>query len=341
MKKSLVAFSVTLTLLTLPLTSEAMALKNFFSSVDDKLTEFLGGMTKRNSTPEREINRMTDPPGYNSGSNCQSDSGGNAGTEQFDGSRMTKKEDAADRLLFPFDVRPEDKLLYANYTKMGGDPVALKQALCFQRTYGDVKFRAKGDASRNGIAIKKQRYITINDLNKRSDNARMYVLDTQTGDVKAYYSAHGSGGKNGTGANNPYEAEYYSNKNGSLATPRGFFIAGSTYYGKYGYSMRMHGLQEGINDNSFSRAVVMHGFEGMNTAVASSHDDPPTKNLKVPGNVATSWGCTMLAPERAREAIDTLKDSSGGGGSLYYNYTQEERALGEDYCGNDNLMIKR
>ena len=340
MKKSTLVITATLTLLALPLTSEAMALKNFFSSVDDKLTDFLGGITKRNSTPEREINRMTDPPGFNADPNCQSNDGGNAGTEQFDGSRYTKKEDADDRVVLPFDVNPADKLLYANYTKMGGDPVALKQALCFQRAYSGTKFTAKGDASRSGISMKKQRYITINDLNKRSDNARMYVLDTETGSVKVYYSAHGSGGAKGTGENNPYEAEYYSNQSGSLATPRGFFITGNTYYGKFGYSMRLHGLQEGINDNTFSRAVVMHGYEGMNPSLASSTDNPPTKNLKTTGNVALSWGCTMLAPERAREAIDTLKDTSGAGGSLYYNYTQEEKALGEDYCGNSHLMVK-
>lgn len=338
--KTLLALPLALTFL-FPPSSSGMALKNMFGAVDPATTNFIQTLNNSNTTPEKEVNKLTNPPSFSSGANCEAAVGGSNSTEQFNGTVYTppKKEE---RFNFPFDIDDGDKDLYINYSKLGGDPIALKQALCFQRKFSGTKFKAKGDGSHsNGISIKGQRYITINDLNKRSDGARMFVLDTETGKVQVYFSAHGIGGKAGAGENNPFQAEYYSNVSGSLATPRGFFITGASYNGKYGLSMRMHGLQERINDNSFLRAVVMHGYEGMNPSMASSDDEDPKKAINAYGDVATSWGCTMLEPERAHEVINTIKEKGNGGGSLYYNYTQEEKALGQDYCGETNLMIKK
>lgn len=84
----------------------------------------------------------------------------------------------------------------------------------------------------------------------------------------------------------------------------------------------------------------MHGYEGMNPSKATSDDADPQKGINASGDVATSWGCTMLEPQRAKEVINTIKEKNGGGGSLYYNYTQEEKALETDYCGEAHLMIK-
>lgn len=232
--------------------------------------------------------------------------------------------------------------LIKNFADMEGDPVALKQALCFFDKNKKSKFKTRGAPGyAGGIAIANDRYITINDLNKSSRVARMYLLDTETGKVKAYSSGHGAGGGAGVPENDDYQATHYSNTNGSNATPRGFFITGNTYSGKFGYSLKLHGLQQGINDNTFLRAVVMHGFDGVNPAVACSDDSNPKKNLRTPGDVQVSYGCTELAPERTREVIDSIKEQDHRGGSLYYNYTQEEKALGGEYCGDSNLMVSK
>lgn len=124
--------------------------------------------------------KLTDPPGFSSGANCTVAEGPSASTEQFDGSRYVESA-PEDNINVPFDIEAQDKSLYKNYTKLGGDPIALKQALCFYRKYRGTNFKAKGDGSHaGGISIKNQRYITINDLNKRSNKARMFVLDTET-----------------------------------------------------------------------------------------------------------------------------------------------------------------
>lgn len=340
MKKTLIALPLVLTLLV-PVSSEAMALKSMYNDLSETMTGFFSKIMSPHTTPAKEINKLTEAPSYTTQPNCEKVEGRVASTEQFDGQRYTPVGKATPVPTPDFSVADSEKVLYENFMKVGGDPTALKQALCFRNRYAETKFRAKGDpAHSGGIKMSNERYITINDLNKRSDYARLYVLDMETGKVEAYFSGHGEGGSAGTPPNNPYRSEYYSNTSGSKATPRGFFITGDTYVGKYGNSLRLHGLQSGINDNSFVRAVVMHGFNHMNPVKATSDDADPMENVRAVGNVALSQGCTMLEPRRAQEVIGKIKEKGSSGGSLYYNYSQEEKALGQDYCGETNLMIK-
>jgi len=289
---------------------------------------------------EKEVNKLTDPPVPGAGQNCAVDEGGSVATDQLDGFRYVpkKKSSLLNMLTAP---QKEDNELFENFAKLDGDPIALQQALCFYRKYPDTSFETKGEGKRE-VSLKNKRYITINDLNKNAEFSRMFVIDMETKKIKAYYSAHGIGGKKGVGKNGFKQSEYYSNESGSYATPRGMFLTGNTYTGKYGHSMRLHGLQKGINDNSYLRAIVMHGFRNMSPVVASSDDLNPKDNLnrKTSGFPALSKGCTMLEPRRAKEVINMIKSDDDGPG-LYYNYTQEEKALGENYCADTNLMVHK
>jgi len=236
--------------------------------------------------------------------------------------------------------------LIANFKKLGGDPVALTQALCFYDKNRGTNFTASGDPSRkNGIKIQNQRYITINDLNKNYFDSRMFVLDLDTGKVKSYYSSHGAGGKKGV-AESDSQATEFSNEDGSNATPRGFFITGARVNGssdpkqRWKFSMKLHGLQKGVNDKSYARAVVMHSFPDVTNDVASSDDVKPSLKTD-PYPFYLSKGCTMVGPKVANEIIDTIKaPNTSSGGSLYYNYTAIEKGRGESYCGDDGLMKK-
>lgn len=236
---------------------------------------------------------------------------------------------------------PREKLLN-NFKKLNGDPIALKQALCFYDKNIDQKFKAQGDPSRpNGIKIQNQRYITINDLNKSYFDSRMFILDMETGEVKSYFSAHGSGGKKGVAESDAFVNEV-SNSDGSNATPRGFFVTGVRVEGasdpRWKFSMKLHGLQSGVNDKSYSRAVIMHSFPDVNNNVASSNDERPNLH-EDPRPFYLSKGCTMLGPDVASNVINTLKSKSNKeGGSLYYNYSSVEKKRGENYCGDENLL---
>lgn len=237
-------------------------------------------------------------------------------------------------------------ILKSNFSKLGGDPIALEQALCFYDKNRGVNFAAAGDPSRNrGIKIQNQRYITINDLNKSYFQSRMYVLDLETGKVKSYYSAHGIGGKKGIPESDARNA-FTSNVDGSNASPRGFFITGSRINGssdpkqRWKFSMKLHGLQQGVNDKSYSRAVVMHSFPDVTNDVATSDDENPSLRTD-PYPFHLSQGCPMIGPQVANEIIDTIKaPNNSSGGSLYYNYSSEEKSRGETYCGDENLMKK-
>ena len=236
-------------------------------------------------------------------------------------------------------------LTYENYLRVGGEPMAFRQMLCFLKNNQNryfVRDRLR-PSQPNIIKIKNKRMLLIADLTKPSDQPRLFLMDLKSHEVKVYIMAHGSGmpGQEVT----LYEAEKIdrldlqrilfpariSNRLGSNATPRGVFILDETYSGQFGYSLRMHGLQKNINEKSLKRFIVLHGFEGMNPTAVTS-DDPFV--FPIPqGNLALSQGCTMLEPRRAKEVIDLAQ-----GGSLYYVFTDFEKNRGPDYCADENLM---
>lgn len=233
--------------------------------------------------------------------------------------------------------------MMANFIKMGGDPIALSQSLCFFDKNKNQKFRAIGDPSRaGGIKIDNQRFITINDLNSSMSKSRFYVVDMETGKVNTYFSSHGYGGKKGV-PESDMMAEGLSNIDGSNASPRGFFITGTRREGssdpRWKYSMKLHGLQQGVNEKSFARAVIMHPFPKMPEESGSS-DDPQAKGpIRSEGPFSLSQGCPMLSEKHASEIINKIKSPSNKeGGSLYYNYSSEEKSRGPSYCGDEALL---
>lgn len=235
--------------------------------------------------------------------------------------------------------------IMANYIKVGGDSIALDQAFCFFDKYKSVKFRAAGDPSRsNGITIDNQRYITINNLNYSMSKSRYYVIDMQTGLVRVYFSAHGYGGKKGV-EESDMVAEGLSNLDGSNASPRGFFITGTRREGssdpRWKFSMKLHGLQQGINDKSFARAIIVHPFPKMPPESASSNDPDINGVIRSDGPFSLSKGCTMLSEKYASDIINKTKAASSSvGGSLYYNYSAMEKSMGSFYCGDERLIKK-
>ena len=56
-------------------------------------------------------------------------------------------------------------------------------------------------------------------------------------------------------------AKDFSNTNESFKSSLGFYITGETYTGKHGLSLRLDGMEYGINDNARNRAVVVHGAD--------------------------------------------------------------------------------
>jgi hypothetical protein len=100
-------------------------------------------------------------------------------------------------------------------------------------------------------------------------------------------------------------ARDFSNADGSLASSLGLFRTLDPYEGHNGYSLRMEGLEPGINDHALQRAIVIHGASYVSFGTARRE-----------GRLGRSWGCPAVPLAAAPRVIDALK----GGQYLFAYY---------------------
>ncbi|HEX5761375.1 MAG TPA: murein L,D-transpeptidase catalytic domain family protein, partial [Thermoanaerobaculia bacterium] len=159
--------------------------------------------------------------------------------------------------------------------------------------------RARGVSARSDL-------LTVIDYSLPSTEPRLWVLDLARREVLyRELVAHGKG----TGDN---YATRFSNVPESRQTSLGLFLTGGTYVGGNGYSMKLHGLDEGLNDRAEERYIVMHGAWYVSPQQARAQ-----------GRIGRSWGCPAVPEAVARPMIDTLK-----GGSFVFSYHPELIASG-------------
>lgn len=152
--------------------------------------------------------------------------------------------------------------------------------------------------ARNLGAVANERLLTVIDYSKASTEPRLWVLDLERQQVLfEELVAHGRG----SGDN---FATRFSNAEGSHQTSLGLFRTADTYVGSNGYSLRLDGLETGVNDRARERAIVMHGAPYVSAA-----------NVRTVGRLGRSHGCPALRPGIARTVIDTIKQ-----GSLVFAY---------------------
>ncbi len=148
---------------------------------------------------------------------------------------------------------------------------------------------------RSGKVPRNSRYLTIVDYTKPSNSRRMMVLDLTTHRVvNQTWVAHGDGVPELTQAEytrrsqmRPTPTPFPSEKGGndrfgsspktgnehkSNLSSLGFIRAETEYNGTWGRSLRLHGLEPGVNDQMLSRGVVLHGW-GVNQMSWTSRDD--------------------------------------------------------------------
>ncbi len=164
--------------------------------------------------------------------------------------------------------------------------------------------RAASCARRDGLA--ETSILTLIDYSRPSTEPRLWVFDLA--ERRLLYRELVAHGRN-SGEN---EATAFSNTLGSLQSSLGLFRTGGTYHGRNGYSLKLHGLEEGVNDAALERTIVIHGAPYVSPEFAEQF-----------GRLGRSWGCPALPKETAREVIDTIK-----GGSLVFSYFPDEEWLG-------------
>lgn len=137
-----------------------------------------------------------------------------------------------------------------------------------------------------------ERYATIIDMDRPSDEKRMFVIDLRTGRVSRYLVAHGSGSGRGD------TAERFSDRNRSHMTSLGLYVTLGEYDGKHGRSLKLRGM-ESSNDSAESRAVVLHGADYVSDSYARRN-----------GRVGNSWGCPAVDHRYRDEIIDKIGNGS-------------------------------
>jgi hypothetical protein len=219
-------------------------------------------------------------------------------------------------LLFP--LAPA---LLAGETPCGGNAPEslvkslLKQAPGLKADVLRLALNATRCASAKGL-VKRPDLLTVIDYSLPSDKPRLFTFNVAARQlIFRELVAHG---KN-SGGN---LANFFSNSPGSLATSLGLFVTANTYMGSNGYSLRLRGLEEGVNDMAWDRAIVMHGATYVSRGAISAL-----------GRLGRSWGCPAVRAEMARKIIDTVK-----GGSPIFAYYPDKNWLQQSVFfrrGND------
>jgi len=167
-----------------------------------------------------------------------------------------------------------------------------------------LALNATGCAEERGL-VKRRDLLTVIDYSLSSSVPRLFTFDLNARKLLfRELVAHGrsSGGD---------LASFFSNSPGSLATSLGLFVTADPYFGGNGYSLRLKGLEEGVNDMAWDRAVVMHGASYVSRAAIAAL-----------GRLGRSWGCPAVRKEIAKKMIDTIR-----GGTPVFAYYPEKSWL--------------
>ena len=135
--------------------------------------------------------------------------------------------------------------------------------------------------------------LTIIDFSLSSSQKRMWVINMESNEV--LYHTLVSHGKNSGGD----FATDFSNTPESYKSSLGFYLTAEIYNGKHGSSLKLDGLEKGINDNARERAIVIHAADYVSENFAKNN-----------GRLGRSQGCPALPNDLAKPIISTIKNKS-------------------------------
>ena len=179
----------------------------------------------------------------------------------------------AQELFFP---NPTPPLVFGPAPAASAAPVVTQPAI-----NPDLLARAKAALDYHRSSVPYRDFIAIADFSKASRDPRFYLVHMGSGTVYDHRVAHGRG----SDPDHSGWLERFSNDFGSYASSNGAYVTGDFYEGKYGRSMRLHGLDPS-NSNALDRAIVMHH---------AWYAEP--KVIDVYGKLGRSEGCFAFSEE--------------------------------------------
>jgi hypothetical protein len=175
----------------------------------------------------------------------------------------------------------------ANLQQSGMDVAVLQKAIT---GYFNLKLVNKLSPNSN--------IITVVDFAKPSHEKRMWIINILNKSlILNTWVAHGQGSGDDM-------ASHFSNNNESHQSSLGFYLASEVYFGKHGRSLKLDGLDAGINSAARARGIVIHAA-----------DYVCQNTINQIGRLGRSFGCPAVSPEVSDQVINTMK----GGSMLYIN----------------------
>ncbi|NBC82195.1 MAG: hypothetical protein GVY19_02325 [Bacteroidetes bacterium] len=173
-----------------------------------------------------------------------------------------------------------DSIYFNRYLNLQGNKPDYRIFLLAMRGYDKLK---------SSQLLSDKNIISIIDYRLSSNKERLWVIDLNTNRV--LYNVLVAHGKN-TGEE---YAVQFSNNQRSWQSSLGFFITGDKYLGKHGLSLRLEGIEKGINDNARQRAIVMHGANYVSHAFIEKN-----------GRLGRSFGCPAVSYPVHKEIIELI-----------------------------------
>ncbi len=161
---------------------------------------------------------------------------------------------------------------------------------------------AMREFSKHSAKCAKLDKIVVIDMTAPSYKKRLWLVRVK--DNKVLRQHHVAHGVNSSCKHNRALACRFGNKYGSRMSSKGAMVTAETYWGKWGKSLKLDGLEPGVNDNVRKRAVVMH----KSTYVTDPY-------ILRTGRAGQSWGCPAVDPAIWPSLREEIK-----GGTFVYIY---------------------
>src|SRR6187402_1120443 len=204
----------------------------------------------------------------------------------FTGNTATATKKTTDKVAVFKATSTIDNNIQTLYSSLRVNKFQLPKKECFAEALkGFYAVKEKG--------LIKRDILTLVDFSLSSNAKRLWVIDLSANEILLQtLVAHG---KN-TGeefANN------FSNAPESFKSSLGFYSTGEIYNGKHGISLKLDGLEKGLNDFARKRAVVLHGADYVSESFIKNHK-----------RLGRSQGCPAVPIEFATEIISLIKGQS-------------------------------
>jgi hypothetical protein len=135
--------------------------------------------------------------------------------------------------------------------------------------------------------------LTLVDFSQSGNTKRLWVIDLSTSEILLHtLVAHGRN----TGEE---FAKYFSNRPESFQSSLGFYATAEVYNGKHGVSLKLDGLQQGLNDKARERAVVIHGADYVSEKFIQNNK-----------RLGRSQGCPAVPVEYSEKLIGLIKGNT-------------------------------